>query len=127
MKKTKHVLLAAFVMVLGFGSSLQILAASKSAGLPSSLSMATGGGTVNAIYNDKRRSEIVISDRSYKISPTLVVRAITGQMLGGLSLLKPGQKIAYKSATQSTKGKKATYLVEAWLLPANFKLPEGWQ
>lgn len=126
MKITKQVLLAVLVMMLGFGGSLQALAKNNS-GLPSSLSMATGGGVVQAIYNDKIRSEIVISDESFGISPTLVVRSITGKMLGGLALLRPGQKIAYKIATQSVKGQSNTYLVEAWLLPANFTMPEEWQ
>ena len=127
MKFSKQLLLPMVILMLCLASPLQLAAATTNTSLPSSLSMAVGGGKVDAIYNDKLRSEIIISDESYKISPTLAVRSIQGRLLGGLSVLRPGLQIAYKTATQKVKGQSGIYLVEAWLLPAGFKMPEEWQ
>jgi hypothetical protein len=48
-------------------------------------------------------------------------------MLGGLSILGPGKRVAYRTAAKSIRGVTGKYLVEAWLLPPDFKIPEDWQ
>lgn len=123
MKMKKQVYLFIFTIMISYGATLQSFADTV---LPTSLSKATGGGVVNAIYTGER-NEIVISDQSYNISPTLVVRSITGQVLGGLALLGPGKRIAYRITVNKTKGQGQAYLTEAWLLPATFRIPEDWQ
>ena len=124
MRNIKQVLLTVMVLTLSIGSSYQVLAA-NTAMSSSQLSRATSGGTVDAIYKDER-NEIVISDQSFVISSTLVVRSISGQMLGGLTALSPGKVIAYRTVFKKVKGEGGEYLVEAWLLPAGFKFPEEW-
>lgn len=126
MKFKKRVALTTVMVMLGLTVSFQVTAATQNTNLPSSLSLAVGGGTVDAIYNDKQRREIIISDESFRISPTLAVRSIQGRLLGGLSVLRPGLKVAYKTATQKVKGRSTTYLAEVWLLPANFSFPKEW-
>lgn len=124
MKKLHKFVLTTAILVFCLGNIYQAQA-KNSGGLPSSLSTATSGGIVDAVYTGNR-NEIVISDQSFQISPTLKVRSIGGQILGGVNLLSPGKKVAYKLSTKNIKGQSNQYLVEAWLLPANFRLPEDW-
>ncbi len=119
MKNIKQFLLTVMVVMLGLGGSYQVLAGNTA------LSRATSGGTVDAIYKNER-NEIVVNDQSFGISSTMVVRSISGQMLGGLSVLAPGKVIAYRTVFKKIKGESGEYLVEAWLLPAGFKFPEEW-
>lgn len=119
MKNMKQFLLTVIVMMLGLGGSYQVLAGNAA------LSRATSGGTVDAIYSDGR-NEIVVNDQAFVLSSTLVVRSISGAMLGGLSVLSPGKVIAYRTVFKKVKGDSGEYLVEAWLLPAGFKFPEEW-
>lgn len=119
MKNLKRVFLTVVVLIVSIGSSYQVLAGSTA------LPRATSGGTVDAVYKDDR-NEIVINDQAFSISSTLVVRSISGAMLGGLSILSPGKVIAYRTVFKKVKGESGEYLVEAWLLPAGFKFPEEW-
>lgn len=115
-------LLALATMSLG---SLQATADTNT-GIPTSLTKATGAGTVDSIYKGKR-NEIVIGDIAFKMSPTLAVRSFAGQMLGGRKLLKKGQTIAYRVALSKEGGSIRKYLAEAWILPAKFKIPDEWK
>jgi len=123
-KNIKRVFLTLMVLIMSIGSSYQVLAGNTALS-SSQLSRATSGGTVDAIYKDDR-NEIVVNDQSFVISSTLVVRSISGAMLGGLAILSPGKLIAYRTVFKKVKGESGEYLVEAWLLPAGFKFPEEW-
>ncbi len=117
--KKNQVLLAAILVLLSIGSTLQ------GAGFAGILSKAEGGGTVNYIHN--KYNEIVIDDLSYIFSSTLVVRSEKGEMLGGVAMLGEGKRIAFKTALKYMGGKRVRTIVEVWILPTNFRIPEEWQ